>query len=617
MVPRIPNKHLTTIPAPEPLLFAPSTPTLAGIALQSPALADLEVLVLDCQTTGSSPEKGRVLEIAWSRGRAADGAWGASPTVVSHLVKLPRGERLPSRIARLTGIAPRDLVGAPTREEVWRGLRDHLRGDRRPTGVAHFARFERAFLEDWRRRGGDDSERTPLELLCTHEIAIRLLPGLPRRGLRAVAGHLGHVMAEERRARGHVTATVAVWCALVEKLGELGVTTRADLSAWLREAKPIRRGGREFSLPREERLALPDRPGVYQMQGRGGEVLYVGKATSLRQRVNSYFRTRHRRPGGDRTLEMLTQVAGVEVTPCGSPLEAALREADAIKEHAPPYNVALRGREVEVYFASTDLATVRPVAVGKHQVGPLPRRDSLAPLWALRRLLRNGIGPAQRAPLWMLALGFGVPRPQSLRPLERGRLDERGLREGLALFTEHVGWTGRPDLPAPEMLRAGERLWREHLAEREERSTEDEEPPPVDEDSPRDPEDVARWFALAVGRCAQLVQRSKWFVKLCESSLWWRPAGGEAQLLRVERGELESCRAAEEAPPGERAPVPRGAALTALARRRSFDAAAYDRLRVLTTELRRIIKEGAEIELRLGAGRPLKGASIARRIEGV
>ncbi|MEM9459782.1 MAG: nucleotide excision repair endonuclease [Myxococcota bacterium] len=50
---------------------------------------------------------------------------------------------------------------------------------------------------------------------------------------------------------------------------------------------------------------MPEVPGVYRMLRRDGSVLYVGKATSLRARVNSYFRQHRRVP--DRTLEMLTQ----------------------------------------------------------------------------------------------------------------------------------------------------------------------------------------------------------------------------------------------------------------------------------------------------------------------
>ncbi len=576
--------------------------------------------MLDCQTTGSSPAKGSVLEIAWSRGRAADGAWRADPGITSHLVRLPRGQSLPRKIAALTGVSGRVLARALPREQVRRRLVEQVRelAARSPgeaaLGVAHFARFERAFLDDWGLRAAPaDAARDggSLELLCTHEIACRLLPGLPRRGLRAVAGHLGHVMDVRKRAAGHVRATVAVWCELAGRLGELGVATLSDLRRWFCEQEPARRGGREFSLPRERRLGLPDAPGVYRLQGRGGEVLYVGKATSLRRRVNSYFQHRHRRPGGDRTLEMLTQVWGVDVTPCASRLEAAVREADAIKEHAPPYNVALRAREPAAFFASPDLALVGPAADDGHRVGPLPRRDSLAALPALRRLLA-GEKPAT-SDVWLAALGMGAPVPAENGRLDRRRLDPTGLREGFGLFRVRVGWTGRTEVTAPELLRVGGRLWREHLAEAREPDTDDDAPGSDDADErPRDPQDVARWFALALGRCAQLVRRAHWFERLCESSLWWRPRSGDAHLLRLERGRIVTAPA-----PGARAPVPRGATRPARERRRCFDAAVYDRLRVLTTELRRLVAEEAELELRLGPGPALDRAALARRLGGV
>ena len=589
-----------------------------------------------------------MLEIAWSRGRAADGAWSASPGIVSHLVRLPPGEELPARIAALTGVSRRDLARALPREEVWRRLRQEVRdlagaGSRAAAtgelalGVVHFARFERAFLDDWQRaaRGGPaEVERGSglLELLCTHEIACRLLPGLPRRGLRAVAGHLGHVMPEEKRAGSHVRATVAVWCALAAKLQAAGVTTLADLRRWLREVRPVRRGGREFSLPREERLRLPDAPGVYRLQGQGGEVLYVGKASSLRRRVNSYFQHRHRRPGGDRTLEMLTQVWGVDVTPCASSLEAAVREADEIKEHAPPYNVALRGRETAAFFARPDLGSVRPAPDDAHRVGPLPRRDSLAALAAQRRLLAKGVaprvGPAGNG-VWMAALGLGGRVPGENELLDRRRLDPTGLREGFALFRARVGWAEGTDVLLPEMLRAGGWLWREHLAQRRDEAPEDptNDPPggagPLwdDEERPRDPEDVARWFALALGRCAQLVRRARWFERLCESSLWWQPPDGEVRRLVVERGEVKLCtfvanRVVDRSPTA-RTPVPHGASLSAHERRRCCNAATYDRLRVLTTELRRLVAARAEIELCLGPGLVLDRAALARRLLGV
>ena len=127
----------------------------------------------------------------------------------------------PSSVPMICGKPSRGSAGssaaALSRAEVVGRLTD---GSPR-VAVAHFARFERSFLEE-----------LPVEWLCTHEIACRLLPGLPRRGLRALSGYFGHVMEEEKRAPGHVSATVAVWAALVEGLRKsAGVTTLDEILA--------------------------------------------------------------------------------------------------------------------------------------------------------------------------------------------------------------------------------------------------------------------------------------------------------------------------------------------------------------------------------------------------
>ncbi|MDH3592690.1 MAG: GIY-YIG nuclease family protein, partial [Planctomycetota bacterium] len=301
-------------------------------------LRELEVLALDCQSTGANPRHGHLLEIAWSRGRAGAPSWSS---IASHLVRLPRGQRVPARIRKLTGIQQEDMVEALPPPAV----RRRLEADLGPSvAVAHFARFESTFL-DALCRG-----RFPLDLVCTHEIACRLLPGLPRRGLRALAGYLGHSMGESKRAGHHVEATVAVWRALVERLADEGVTTLRELYDWMERVPPRRTGGREYPLPRERRLAVPDAPGVYRFLGKRGDVLYIGKATSLKARVNSYFR--QRRHSIERTPELLTRAFDVAVTVTPTALEAALAETDAIKEETPPYNVALR--RMDVHFASPD-----------------------------------------------------------------------------------------------------------------------------------------------------------------------------------------------------------------------------------------------------------------------
>ncbi|HLT76037.1 MAG TPA: excinuclease ABC subunit UvrC [Ferrovibrio sp.] len=84
---------------------------------------------------------------------------------------------------------------------------------------------------------------------------------------------------------------------------------------------------------------LPLGPGIYRMLDARGEVLYVGKARSLRKRVASYTK-----PNGltIRILRMVRQVAAVEVTTTHTEAEALLLEANMIKKLQPPFNVLLK-----------------------------------------------------------------------------------------------------------------------------------------------------------------------------------------------------------------------------------------------------------------------------------
>jgi len=85
--------------------------------------------------------------------------------------------------------------------------------------------------------------------------------------------------------------------------------------------------------------SLPAKPGVYRMFGKDGEVLYIGKARALKNRVTSYFRGRAH---ADRTQALLAQVARIEVTVTSSETEALLLEYNLIQRHKPHYNVLLK-----------------------------------------------------------------------------------------------------------------------------------------------------------------------------------------------------------------------------------------------------------------------------------
>lgn len=85
--------------------------------------------------------------------------------------------------------------------------------------------------------------------------------------------------------------------------------------------------------------ALPRRPGVYRMYGREGELLYVGKARSLKDRVSSYFSPSKVDP---RIQALVGHIANIEVTVTNSETEALLLEYNLIKQHKPRFNVVLR-----------------------------------------------------------------------------------------------------------------------------------------------------------------------------------------------------------------------------------------------------------------------------------
>ncbi len=95
---------------------------------------------------------------------------------------------------------------------------------------------------------------------------------------------------------------------------------------------------------------LPSRPGVYLFRGASGDILYVGKAKSLRPRVRSYFRG-----SGQplKTQELVRHVQGVETIVVGSEAEALILEANLIKEHRPRFNIQLRDDKRYPYIKVT------------------------------------------------------------------------------------------------------------------------------------------------------------------------------------------------------------------------------------------------------------------------
>jgi excinuclease ABC subunit C len=94
-------------------------------------------------------------------------------------------------------------------------------------------------------------------------------------------------------------------------------------------------------MTREEltALKLPEEPGVYVFRGAKNEILYIGKAASLRDRVRSYFASDIAAARSSAIAQMAASAHTLTWTETGSVLEALILEANLIKQHQPPYNI--------------------------------------------------------------------------------------------------------------------------------------------------------------------------------------------------------------------------------------------------------------------------------------
>lgn len=330
------------------------------------ALQDLKLLFLDCQTTGATPDHGDILEIAWCLASASD---QQVSTIESFLVKPEGFSNVPGRIRQLTGIRTDEVLACGRSLPcVYQMLQDAvtLCGENK-IAVAHFARFEQAFLEDLYVRT-TEANGLPFKLLCTHDIATRLFPNLPARSLRALAGFFNRPISHLKRANCHVEATFSIWKSLVGELAKRDIVTLEQLQQWLDTFPKPKKEKHEYPIERMMRLNLPHEPGIYKMLSRAGDILYVGKATSLKARVNSYFRGRKGRDA--RKLEMLTQTWDIQVVQTPTALEAALLESDEIKRLAPPYNVSLQSGNRRLCFFDRSLTEKSYEQNDKFPYGP-------------------------------------------------------------------------------------------------------------------------------------------------------------------------------------------------------------------------------------------------------
>lgn len=97
---------------------------------------------------------------------------------------------------------------------------------------------------------------------------------------------------------------------------------------------------------------LPDKPGVYMHKDKLGNIIYVGKAVSLKNRVRQYFQSKRNMP--PKVRSMVENIAEFEYITAGSEMEALILECNLIKKHRPKYNILLRDDKTYPYIKITN-----------------------------------------------------------------------------------------------------------------------------------------------------------------------------------------------------------------------------------------------------------------------
>jgi DNA polymerase-3 subunit epsilon len=303
-----------------------------------------------------------------------------------------------------------------------------------------------------------------------------------------------------------------------------------------------------------------------------GEILYVGKATSLKSRVNSYFRgQRNKDP---RKLEMLTQTHNIAHIECGSALEAALLETDEIKKHDPPYNYSLKRKQRQLAFFDKSLQSMSHEQTDAFVIGPFSGHFALEQFTRVYTWLATSEEDPLiffgEVPVELIASGFEIfCAEHNIDPAVVS-----SPRDLMALCIKLIRKSARQAEVAGEspLLDTGEPP---------EDMLEDEED---DDDTLVEytPEDVAGKFGRLFKRIAKSYLRGKVLSRLLNSRIIFEEKSN-IRRLEVRGGEIVRSDSAYEMPSSNKQPWSH------------LDVMTYDRMSVLLAEIIRMRSAGQNV----------------------
>ncbi|MEO6168202.1 MAG: exonuclease domain-containing protein [Chitinophagales bacterium] len=272
--------------------------------------------ILDIETTGNHALRHHITEIAILN---FDGE-----KITDRFTTFVRPDSsIPYFITELTGITNEMVEDAPSFAEVADAV-DAFTSNR--ILIAHNAHFDYTFLKQAFQQAGKNFQR---KTLCTLRLSRKIVPGLRSYALGNLCSALSLVQRPVHRAESDAVAALEVFQYL----------QRADNEGIIESFLNKRTSEFNFppNLPKDAVMQLPEAPGVYYFLDEHGKILYVGKAKSLKQRVQSHFSGMSSTRSSTR---LMNHIHRINYRLCGNELIAMLLESAEIKKHFPPFNAA-------------------------------------------------------------------------------------------------------------------------------------------------------------------------------------------------------------------------------------------------------------------------------------
>lgn len=293
-------------------------------------------IVCDVETTGMSAVHNRITEIALIKIRDEE-------IIETYTTLINPGQHIPYGITQLTGITNEDVFDKPSFSEisdkVFKFINDKNAEEIIFTG--HNVNFDFSFLSESFKRL-EKPVYINYKTLCTCKLARRLLKSLKSKSLGNVANHLGIKIRKKHRAYDDTLATAKILIHFLKELYEDFEIETSDEILKFQNSKIFNENNRPAALKRVNIVLkdIPKEPGVYYMRSSSNEIIYIGKAKCLKDRVSSYFR--HNDNISFKIRKLLTSVRKVEFNITDSELSALILESKMIKKYKPRFNTAIK-----------------------------------------------------------------------------------------------------------------------------------------------------------------------------------------------------------------------------------------------------------------------------------